>query len=467
MYCPNCGAQNPDGATNCLSCGAVFTYGSQAQAQNIYQPAQQVESQQASPYQPQQASAYQQTQTYQQQTQPYQQAQPYQQTQPYQQQSQPYQQTQSYQQAQPYQQQGQPYQQAQSYQTQEPQPQKKKSALPIIIGVVAAVAIIAVLVFVAFGNLGSSLFGSILGTGATARVYSHVASASESESDPESGQKADYTYDRDDRGNLRTLAIDRVYNDGDEFHGKIYYVFDDDGVPLSLKVVAESDDNEEVDDVDDDADDVDDDADDADDADDEDDDTLTVNVASVKDDKGRVTKLTYTCDDIDYVIEATYEYYGDTRSVKTLTYRTTERPESDFLSWNLMIFMSYLSFGDAAPLIDLANDCLYEDEDGVITFAEDGKVLTYCEYEYDSDAGEGGIVVNELNTPEKATRKSTTFTSDEFAYDSTTFTYDEAGDVTHIEYTDEDDDEINTEDFEYATINNASPWIQTISPLYY
>ena len=315
----------------------------------------------------------------------------------------------------------------------------------------AGLVVIGIIAYFVLGMFGIS-------GGAGARVISHAKQTSESPSDPESGQKADYGYDRDDKGNLRTFSIDRVYNDGDEFSAKIYYVFDDDGVPLSLKVVAE-DDEEETDDIDD--------IDDTDDEDDEDEDTLTINIASVKDNKGRVSELTYTGDDIDYVIVASYEYYGDTRNVKTLTYRTTERPESDFLGWNLLIFETYLSFGDVAPLIDLAGDCLSYDEECTITFAEDGKVLTFNEYDYDYETENGSVVITELETPERASRKSTTFSSDAFAYDNTTFTYDEAGDVKHIEYKDDDSDEVNSEDFEYATINSASPWIQTISRLYY
>ena len=410
MICPNCGAQIPEEAPNCPACGVVFTYDSQAPAEDTYQPAL-AQEQVFADQQPDQ----------------------------------------------------QPEQQPEQQPDQQP---NKKSPLPIVIGVVAGLAIIGIIAYFALG-----MFGMGFGATSRARVVSHASQASESASDPDSGKKADYGYDRDDNGNLRTFSLDRAYNDGDEFHVKIYYTFDDDGVPQSLKVVATEDDAEDdADEVDDDSDD-DAEADDADDTDDTDDaadsDTLLVNIASVKDAQGRVSELTYTTDDFDYVIVASYEYFGDTRNVKTLTYRTTERPESDLFSWNLLIFTTYLSFGDAAPLIDLASDCLSSDEDCTITFAEDGKVVSYNEYDYDSDSGEGSVVTTDLETPDKASRKSSTFTSDAFSYDSTTFTYDEAGDVQHIEFKDDDSDNVNTEDFEYATINNASPWIQTVSRLYY
>ena len=421
MICPNCGAQIQDGVPSCPSCGVVFTYGSQVPTQSAYQQ----------PQQPAQQQPYQQYQQQPAQQQPYQQ---YQQ-QPAQQQ--PYQQYQQ-----------QPYEQYQQQPVKQQQP--KKSPLPIILAIVGALAVIGIIAFVAINMFGAP--------GSSARVISHAEQSSVNSSDSEDGLTSKFSYDRDDRGNLRVFAIDREYTDGDSFHAKIYYTFDDDGVPQSMEIVPEEDDDEEEADTDED----DAESDDVDDDDDDDDGPVTVNVAAVKDGAGRVTELTYTSDDFEYVIMAKYEYYGDTRNVQSITYSTPERPESDFLSWDLLILETYLSFGDIAPCIDYALSNLYEDEECKITFAEDGKAMSYD----DSDEEEtDGIVTFE--TPNKEDRKSTEYSTDAFSYDSTTFTYDEFGDVSSIAYKDDDSDESHTETFEYATIANASPWVQTISRLYY
>ena len=117
MFCPNCGAQNPDGAAFCGSCGASLAAPQQS-AQPVQQPVQQPQYQQTQYQQPQ----YQQPQM-----------------------QQPYQQS-AYQQ--PMQQ---PYQQPQMAE-QWQQPKKKKSKL---VSYLILLAVAVVLYFVLKGVFGS------------------------------------------------------------------------------------------------------------------------------------------------------------------------------------------------------------------------------------------------------------------------------------------------------------------------
>lgn len=236
------------------------------------------------------------------------------------------------------------------------------------------------------------------------------------------------SYQRDNQGNLERI-IDRSKSDG-AASSVWEFSFDSDGVPCSA--------------------------------------TETITISSSKDDLGRVVFMRHENPE-GVVITASYEYFGDTDKISSITYHPNSAGDyaemfadiDNPMSPAVSSLYPYIAMGDCAPFVSLALPNLMNCADCCITFNEDGKLVSY------DSTGEAQLA-DDIDHACKsyASMPVTTRRDDVLGRCKSSVVLDDDGMVSSVSTTWLDKEQSSNLGIEYITVEEPSRWIATVGRLH-